>query len=371
MATEVLWLLKGLDRGGAERLVTTMAPKLDRSRYRVEVAYLLSQQDGFVADIEAAGITTHCLGARGTMDPRWPGRLRQLLSQRRFPLVHTHSPLPASLARILRPRDTRLVHTEHNVWPSYRWVTRAANAATYSRNAAVISVSDGVTASIEPPLWVRSDRMPGVETLLHGVNPEAAPRGDGARATARAQLGLPEPVPVVGSVGNLTPKKDHAGLLMSLESLRRRVPDVVLLLIGQGPLEGELRSIAADKGLSEHVRFLGSRADVPELLPAFDVFVLGSRFEGLPIALLEAMAAEVVCVATSVGGIPEAIESGRNGYLVPPGQPDALADAVAEVLLDPALRHAMAVAGRERVCAHFSIDRAVRRVEEIYEHVLG
>ena len=370
-AARVLWLIKGLDRGGAERLVTSMAPRLDRKRYVIEVAYVTEKATGFVEQLAADGIDVTCLGGVRTVEAGWPRRLRRLLEERRYDLVHTHSPVPAVAARLLASRSTRFVHTEHNLWDSYRWPTYVANALTFSRNAAVLAVSEGVATSIRPPRWVPVGRQPPIESLLHGVDPDTAPRGPEARRRARAGLGLDEQTPVVGKVANLSEKKDHRGLLAAFDEVRRRVPGAQLLLIGSGPLRASLEAEVATRDLRSNVVFLGSREDVADLLPALDVFVLGSRFEGLPISLLEAMAAEVACVATSVGGIPEAITDGIEGRLVPPGEPGALADALTELLLDPARRAALATAGRERVTAQFSIDRAVQRTEELYAQLLG
>lgn len=370
MPTRVLWLTKGLGLGGAERLLTLMAGKLDGDDLEVDVAYLLPWKDAFVADLEAAGVRTVCLGARRTTELGWPRRLRALLRERDYDVIHTHSPVPGAAARLLARDGAVLVHTEHNVWDRYRWPTYAINAVTYGRNAAVLAVSDGVAESIQRPRWARFGTAPEVETLLHGVEPDLAPRGAQARASARATLALDEHRPVIGNVANHTPKKDHAGLLAALERVRARVPEVLLLLIGTGPLEVELRRVVQQRGLTDHVRFLGSRDDVPELLPALDVFVLSSRFEGLPISMLEAMAAEVACVVTRVGGIPEAITDGQHGRLVPPGDPEQLAGALVEVLEDDALRARLAAAGRQRVTASFSIDRAVQRTRSLYHTLL-
>ena len=369
-ATRILWLIKGLDRGGAERLVTLMAPRVDRTRFEIDVAYVLAEADGFVAQLAANEVTTVCLAARRNVEAAWPRRLRALIKDRDYTLIHTHSPLPAIPARLLSGRGRRLVHTEHNVWGSYRWPTYAANALTYARNDAVIAVSEGVAASIRRPRWARLGSQPSVQTLLHGVDPDSAPRGPAARAHARAQLGLDEQRPVIGKVANLSEKKDHRGLLTAIQRVREQVPDVLLILVGSGPLEDALHDEVAARDLGSTVRFLGSRDDVAMLLPALDLFVLGSRFEGLPIALLEAMAAEVACVATEVGGIPEAITDRMEGRLVPPGDPAALADALVELLLDADGRAELAAAGLARVTSEFSIERAVQRTEELYEHVL-
>lgn len=370
MPDRVLWLMKGLGLGGAERLLALMAPKLDPERFEVEVAYLLPWKDAFVPDLERAGMRVTCLEARCTVDPRWVARLRHLLAERRIDLVHTHSPVPAAAARLLVGDEVRILHTEHNVWDRYRWPTYAANAVTYGRNNAVLAVSDGVADSVRRPRWLPWASYPPVETLLHGVDVDDARRGPEARLAARERLGLPADVPVIGNVANLTPKKDHASLLEALARLRSNHPEVVTVLIGTGPLEAELRQRVADLDLEEHVRFLGMRDDVLDLLPGLDVFVLSSRYEGLPISMLEAMAAEVACVLTRVGGIAEAVNDGQEGLLVPAAAPEALAGALSQVLMDPDLRSRLGAAARERVQRDFSIDRAVLTLEERYTSLL-
>ncbi|WP_157875754.1 glycosyltransferase, partial [Streptacidiphilus griseoplanus] len=154
--TRVLWLAKGLGRGGAEQLLVNCARQLDRDRYEVDVAYVLPWKDALVPALEAAGARVHCLGGTpgtpGRPDPRWPLRLRRLAVERGYALVHTHMPVPAVAARLLVRgpglRRVRLVHTEHNMWERYRTATRWANAATYGRNDAVIAVSQAVADTV-------------------------------------------------------------------------------------------------------------------------------------------------------------------------------------------------------------------------------
>ena len=362
----VLWLIKGLARGGAERLVSVMAPRIDRTRFEVEVAYLVPDADAFVPDVEAAGIRMHCLQARRNVEPRWPASLQRLLRQGRYDIVHSHSPLAGSVARLVAPRGTRHFYTEHNMWGVYRWPTFAANAVTYARNERVFAVSGGVAGSVARPWWARIGRMPPVEVLLHGVDVHNAPRGAEARAEARARLGISPDIPVIGNVANFSPKKDQATLLRAFATVRERIPEALLLLIGMGPLEGQLRQTVRDLGATDAVRFLGSRDDVTELLPALDVFVLSSSHEGLPISLLEAMAAGVACVCTAVGGIPEALRDGVDGRLVPPARSDVLAEALREVMLDAAQRQRLGSNSRSRVRGEFDLSRAVARLEQQY-----
>jgi glycosyltransferase involved in cell wall biosynthesis len=363
----VLVLAKGLGRGGTERLIVGAARHLDRSRFELVVAYLLPWKDAFVADIEATGTEVVCLDAPRPTSVAWLHRLRRLVRERRIDVVHTHMPLPAVAARLALPGGRpAFVHTEHNMWDRYRRPTRWANAATYRRNARVIAVSDGVAGSIR-------SRVP-VEVVVHGTDPSLAVSGEAARVAARAELGLAPDARVVGSVGNFTAKKDQATLLRALAGLPAAGlgggGDALLVLVGLGPLEDELRALARQLGIAERVVFAGSRDDVFALLPALDVFALSSRFEGLPIALLEAMASGVAPVATRVGGIPEVITDGRDGVLVDPGDPTGLAAALTRVLGDDDERARIAACARARA-GDFDLVHAVRRAEEIYRAALG
>ena len=354
----VLVLTKGLGRGGTERLIVGAARHLDRSQFELDVAYLLPWKDALVDDVAASGARVVCLDAPRPTSLAWVRRLRRLVRERDIDVVHTHMPLPAAVARLALPgRRPAFVHTEHNLWDRYRLPTRWANAATYRRNARVIAVSDGVAASIRSSV--------PVDVVVHGTDPALAVTGPDARGEARSRLGLAAGPSVVGTVGNLTAKKDQATLLRAVAALPPGLGGTMLVLVGLGPLEGELRALAQRLGITERVVFAGSRDDVFALLPAFDVFALSSRFEGLPIALLEAMASGVAPVATRVGGIPEVVSDGRDGLLVAPGDPAGLAAALAALLGDDDRRAAVAERARARA-GDFDLGHAVRRAEEVY-----
>lgn len=360
----VLMLTKGLGRGGTERLLSGMVGHVDRSRFRVEIAYLLPCKDAFVDEIQARGVAVHCLEARRSISLGWLGRLRRLVRDHDIRLIHTHMPLSASAARLafLGSASPLMVHTEHNLWERYRAPTRWANARTYGRNAAVIAVSDGVAQSI------RSRRS--VRTVIHGIDLATLQHGAESRRYARATLGIPDHVPVVGTVGNFTPKKDHVTLLRAFAQIRARDRGARLVLVGTGPLERTLRRQAREFNVQEATLFTGMRADVLDLLPGFDLFVLSSRFEGLPIALLEAMGSGVACIASRVGGVPEVITDGENGLLAEPGDAEGLAAALETLLVDDDTRAKLADRARGRA-GDFDLAKAVRRIEHIYDIVLG
>jgi glycosyltransferase involved in cell wall biosynthesis len=364
----VLWLAKGLGRGGAEQLLVSSAPHVDPSRFDVEVAYLLPWKDALVPDLVARGVPVRCLNQRSEADLRWAIGLRRLVAERGYDVVHTHMPLPAVAARLLLGRRVRLVHTEHNVWHRYRRATYWANALTYRRNDGVIAVSHAVAASITPN---RAPALP-VRVIHHGIDQVAvAASGEGpAREAARQALGLPADAFVVGTVGNFTPKKDQRTMIDALAILRETKPGAMLTLIGTGKLEDELRSHAKNVGLRNAVVFAGSRNDVQALLPAFDVFALSSLFEGLSIALVEAMAAGLPCVATAVGGVSEVLQNGVQGRLVPPRSARALGGALAELAASPQLRAQMSAQALERA-RMFDIHEAVNQIEDLYDDVLA
>jgi glycosyltransferase involved in cell wall biosynthesis len=361
----VLWITKGLGRGGAEQLLLNCARHVDTSRFEVEVAYVLPGKDALVSALRGQGLKVHCLSAGEKTDRRWPLRLRRLVRERGYDLVHTHAPVPAVAARLLLPRGLPMVHTEHNLWPRYRLPTRVANKWTYGRVQGVVAVSQAVADSIDPK---RTKAV--VEVVHHGPDLAAHVVGPGARERARTRLDLDLDVFTVGTVANFTPKKDQATLLEAHALLRRYRPDAKLVMIGSGPLEAQLRSRAAEPDLAGSVVFAGSRSDVPELLPGFDVFTLSSRQEGLPVSLMEAMATGLPVAVTAVGGMPEIVTDGVEGRLVPPGNADALAEVFQDLAGDPAERVSLGKAAAVRAQA-FDVAGAQRRVEELYGRVLS
>jgi glycosyltransferase involved in cell wall biosynthesis len=358
----VLWLVKGLGRGGAEQLLLTVARELDPALIDAQVGYVLAHKNALVPDLAASGVEAHCLSAPGVP---WPLALRRLVVREDFDVVHTHSPLVAVAARLLTPRRTVMLHTEHNMWDRYRWPSRLANALTLRRNRRVFAVSEGVARSMRPHALVRGVDL---SVLVHGLGGTSIPAAPHARRHALERLGL-EPGPfTVGCVGNLTAKKDHATLVRALVALRRAAPTARLVLVGGGPLETDLKALVRDLDLDDAVLLTGVRDDVPALLPAFDAYAMSSRYEGLSVALLEAMAAGVPPVVTRVGGMPEVIHDGRDGLLVAPGDPGALAAALAKLAADQELRATLAEAARRRA-RDFGIGPAVEALTDAYRSV--
>jgi len=364
----VLLLIKGLGRGGAEQLLASAARYLDRDRFTYEVAYLLPWKDALVGELESAGLPAHCL--QGGQGAGWVARLRSLVRERGFQLVHAHSPVPAVGARLGLPRraDVRIVYTEHNLWERYHRATYWANALTFSRNDYVFAVSHQVHASIRYPPPLRSLRMPPIETRYYGIDPAPARPWETADGVLE-ELGIPRGTPVVGTVANFKPGKGHGYLLPAAERVREVFPDVRFVIVGQGPLEPAVRRKTRELGLESTFVFAGYREDASTVMAAFDVLAVPSIHDGLSIALLEAMSLGRPAVVTRAGGNPEVVRDGEHGVVVPPADPDALAEGIITLLRDGGLRARLGEAAKRRT-ADFDIRAAVRRTEEIYQGLL-
>jgi len=361
----IVWLTKGLGRGGAERLIVDSAGLYDRADVELHVAYLLPWKSDLAAEAALNGATVTCLG-KGPRAVLWPLALVRFLRQHRFDVVHTHAPLPAAIARVV-DRNAKFVHTEHNMWDRYRLPTRIVNALTYRRNTKVIAVSESVAQSIGSK-WLRPGTKP--EVVIHGIPTGRTDSDFNSRSRVRTELGVAPDTFVVGTVGNFTAKKDHATLLRAFATLVASEPDSHLVMVGSGPLESETHRLAESLGVRNQTSFLGKRSDVPAILRALDAFTLSSRFEGLPIALLEAMAAGLPIAATNVGGIPEAITHEVTGLLVEGGDVESLAAALARLKDDTALSHRISSAALE-ASSTFDLAAAVDTMNSMYMEVVG
>jgi glycosyltransferase involved in cell wall biosynthesis len=365
----ILVLIKGLGRGGAEQLLVSAAPYRDRARFAYEVAYVLPEKDALAPDLERLGIPVHCLGGTGRA---WIGRLRRLVRDREIDLVHAHLAYTAIGARLgLGRSGLPMVYTEHIVWDCYHPATYWANLITFAGNDHVFTVSEQVRRSIRYPGPLHFLPSPPVETLYHGLDRAAVDRwlSENEAYQVRAELGIAEDAPTVVTVANFKAHKGHEYLLQAAVGLRKEIPGVRFVLVGQGPLEQEVRAQVRHHGLDDTVIFAGHRSDVPRVVRACDVFAMASLYEGLSIALLEAMAVGTPPVVTDAGGQAEVVGDGRDGLVVAPRQPEALAAAIGSLLRDPARRDRLGRAARERA-ASFDIRASVERAEEVYARLL-
>jgi glycosyltransferase involved in cell wall biosynthesis len=290
-----------------------------------------------------------------------------MLRDGNFDVVHIHSPLVAvgtrlavrSLPHRSRPR---IVVTEHNVWSSHSPLTRLADRITAGREETHLAVSAAVRDSLPARIRART------RVVRYGVD-AAEIRAEGAdRAGRRALLGAGADDVVIGTVANLRATKGYPDLLDAARVVLDRVPAARFVAVGRGPLEAELRARHEELGLGDRFSFLGYRPDAVGVMAAFDVFCLASHHEGLPVALMEALALGLPVVATDVGGVREVVTDGKDAVLVPASRPRLLADALVALATDPDRRAEMRTAARAR-SEMFDAPRAVREIEAVYAEV--
>jgi len=206
--------------------------------------------------------------------------------------------------------------------------------------------------------------------IIHnGMDPHPYLNSDGSKI--RTFLGLNKKDVLITMVARFVPQKDHNTLLQALNLISNNQYKYKVAFVGDGERKSLLRQEVEKLGLNERVIFLGERRDVPEILAASDIFVLSSNWEGLPRSIIEAMMAGLPVVATKVGGIPELVEDGVTGFLVPPKDPRALAEALQKLIENPDLRRRMGEAGRKKALREFTLDRMLHETERVYREIFN
>lgn len=367
----VLQVITSLNRGGAENHLLALMTHADRHAFDFEVA-ILSGEGELVPAFRDAGIPVHFLGARSRFDPLALRRLTRLLRTGHYDIVHSHlfrADIYAGLA-VAQLGENRppLVSTRHN--DDRFFLNPFVGIIHYmmsSRQDLIIAISDHI-ARFTVSRGVRYPER--VRRVYHGLEPPVTLALEREGQRIRKELGLASEDFVVGNVGRLAPQKGQRHLIGAMPALLERVPRAHAVIAGSGHLEDYLRDLAAEVGVAERVHVLGPRKDVPALMHAIDVFAMPSIWEGFGLVLLEAMAAGRPIVASRVATIPEVVLDGETGLLVPPGDPLALAEAVARLANDPDFATQLGEAGRARLRRHFSIDKMVGDTELLYRELL-
>ncbi len=349
-------------------LLSESLPYADRERFEYRYAYFLPWKDAMVPALEANGADVTCVPARNNFQILLAARrLAALLDSWETDLVHCHLPIAGVVGRIAGAMaKVPVVYTEHNKQERYHWITRWLSHRTWKMQSRVVAVSEDVADSIRA--HVHAD-VP-VSVVLNGVSLERFSRGAVPPGVVRQSWGIPTGAPVIGTVAVFRVQKRLNDWLQAARQIRNRFPAVHFLVVGAGPLEAEIRALSLQLGLEDTLHFPGLQEDVRPFLAAMDIYMMSSIFEGLPVALLEAMSMECVPVCTAVGGIPEVIRSGENGYLVDPGNPLALADAVSGLLRNPDAMVALSRAARSTVEREFGMARMTSELERLYLQLL-
>jgi len=357
----VLQVTYSLIAGGSEMFAFKLASGLDRERFR-SVMCAIDKGGALEPEIERSGIPFHVLHRRTGFDPRLFWKVLAVCRRENVDIVHTHHfnqlLYAAPAARLL---GLGLVHTEHSVKLFEKPRLRVALRTLTRLCDKVLAVGTDVANVLRDQVGIPTRK---IKIIRAGVEPSLY-RED--RSLARRLLDLNAEDRVAVIVARLSPEKNHAVLLHAFAQVVKRVPSAKLLIVGDGPEADAVRGLIEKLDLVGQVRMLGVRRDIPHVLAAADAFVLSSDREGLPIAVLEALAAARPVVCTRVGDLPLVVQDGETGRLVPPGNSLDLADALADVLSQPALADRMGEKGRAFVAREYSQQRMIDEHAALYQ----
>lgn len=366
----VVHLIYRLDFGGLENLMVERINRMPADAYRHAVV-CLTDYTGFAKKIRRPGVGLYALHKRPGLSPGTHGALFKLLRRLRPAILHTYnlSAIEYAPAALLAGVPVRIngVHgrdasdplgtnRKHNL---LRRLMLPFYDCCYANSADMLAWSRAV---VKVP--VRKSRL-----LANGIDADRfAPRADAGAAGA---LPFDASCIVIGTVGRVQDVKDHATLLAAFVLLRERLPELRqrlrLAIVGDGPLLAALRAQAAAAGVQQQVWLPGARTDIPDILRGLTVFAMSSIAEGTPGSALEAMASALPVVGTRVGGIPEVIEDGVTGCVVPPSDAPAMAAALERYVRDPALAARHGAAGRDRVLRKYNMTAMVAAYQSLYD----
>ena len=363
-------VLHTLHVGGGEVLARAFA--LQHERDFRPVFALLDDIGSLGQELKDAGYTVEVISRRPGFDWRCGRRLREFFRRHRVALVHAHQYAPlfySALAR-LPGMPLPILFTEHGRdYPDYRrWKRALANRFLFGRRDRFVGVGQCVRRALIDYEGLPADR---VEVIYNGSDLAAYDPLRGERDTVRRELSLAADEIAIVQVARLNRLKDHATAIRAMQRLRSAAPRARLLLAGEGEERPAIERLIGELGVSDCVRLLGTRRDVPRLLQGAEIFLLTSVSEGIPLTLIEAMATGLPCVATRVGGVPEVVQDRHTGRLAAPQDHAAIAGLLAELAAQPAQRQALGKAGLERARQLFDHGQMHARYGSAYRQMIA
>jgi len=341
----------------------------DKEKFQFIVGYFLPWKDQLVSAIEKLQSEVICYDKSNNWQILSSGnQVSKSVIDNNIDIIHAHLPWAGILARrVLKRTGVPVIYTEHNKQERYHPLTRWMNKWSFNNQDMAIAVSKDVEESIykniHPSIPVR--------TILNGVNIKKFDPEKHNKCEEREKLYIPEDAIVIGTVAVFR-KQKRLDIWMELAGrIKKKYPETFFIILGDGPEEVLVRQRIQVSNIKNSVILPGRLDEVRPWLAAMDLFLMTSEFEGLPLALLEAMTMELPVVATDAGGIKEVVRDGVEGFLKPVDKPMELEEPLSRLVEDEELRIKMGKRGRERVIEAFGLERMVRELEETYFEVLA
>ncbi len=365
---KVLHIIKSLGRGGAEMLLPETLKLHDKVKYEFHTIYFLPWKNQMVEALESAGGKVTCFSASNNIKlmQQYSGVI-DYCKTNEIDLIHCHLPWAGFLGRLVFLK-TKIptVYTEHNMQERYHIATKMINQFTFNSQSLALGVSEDVTNSINKNI---NPKIP-VKILLNGANTDSFRRDPELGTITKQELGIPEDALVIGNVAVFRFQKRLIEWLHVFKDIETKNPNIYGIIVGAGPLEEEIKAELIKLKLEKKVFFPGLKTDVKPYFSAMDIFMMSSSFEGLPIALLEAMSMECAIVSTDAGGIKEVIRNGEDGLTCKVQEWKKLSGLCQVLINGPEELSKYKKAARERAVNNFSLERMVDELEEIYESLV-
>lgn len=362
---KILHIIKSLGRGGAEMLLPETLKEHNKDKFEFHYIYFLPWKNQMVEAIEKSGGKVTCFTAKNNIQLLLQfSKIIKYCKENKIQIIHAHLPWAGFVSRLVHMiTKIPVFYTEHNLQERYHFITKKLNKWTFNFQTFGIGVSDDVTQSIKKNINPKIT----VNTILNGVNTISFQRNNSqSRNKIREQFGLPEDAFVIGTVAVFRfQKRLDLWLEILAESINLN-PKIYGIIVGAGPLESLLHQKHVALGLEGKVFFAGLQTNVKPFYEAMDVFMMSSSFEGLPIALLEAMSMSCAIVSTNAGGIKEVLRHGEDGLIEVVDDWKKLPNSILLLVDDNEKLNYFQNNARDRVVTSFSIKTMVAQLEKLY-----